>query len=125
MNKITKIFSKLCFGLLLINSAVCIANTYVFVSFTMNDEAIKAYFVEASKIGATLVMRGLIDDSFIATKAKLDELNIAYDINPELFEKYNVRQVPTIIDVQKDSIKQITGHIPLTEALRIFAEEKP
>lgn len=124
MNRIINIVSKLCW-LFLITPSISFASIYVFVSFTMNDEALKAYYIDANKIGATLVMRGLIDDSFTVTKAKLDELGIAYDINPELFDKYNVRQVPTIVEDKIDSIKQITGHIPLIEALRIFNEEAP
>ncbi len=121
-----KFFIKLLLGLCII-SGVSLAQTvttYVFVSFSLNDEALKAYYIEAEKIGAILVMRGLIDDSFTTTKAKLDELKIAYVIDPELFDKYNINQVPTIVQDNGEAIKKIIGHIPLWDAIRIFNEEE-
>ena len=98
------------------------AVTYIFVSFSMNDEALKAYYSEAQKNDATLIMKGLVNDSFTETKEKLDELNIGYDINPELFDKYEVNTVPTIIKDDDGNIKKLTGHILLSEALNIFKE---
>ena len=98
------------------------AVTYIFVSFSMNDEALKAYYSEAQKNDATLIMKGLVNDSFTETKEKLDELNIGYDINPELFDKYEVKTVPTIIKDDDGNIKKLTGHILLSEALNIFKE---
>jgi conjugal transfer pilus assembly protein TrbC len=97
--------------------------TYVFVSFSLNDEALKAYYMTAEKTGAVLVMRGLIDDSFMATKAKLEELKIEYIIDPELFVKYNVTKVPTIVQDNGDVVRKVTGHIPLLDAIKIFNEE--
>ena len=38
------------------------AGTYVFVSFSMNDESLRSYFLEAEKHGAKLVVIGLIGD---------------------------------------------------------------
>jgi hypothetical protein len=64
---------------------------YIFVSFSMNDAALRAYYKDASKLGATLVIRGLVDNSFNATKDKLSQLNISCDIDPELFTKYAVK----------------------------------
>ena len=123
-------FNKTIIKLLLIlclTPAMSVANTknlYVFVSFSLNDEALKAYYAEAEELGAVLVMRGLIDDSFLATKAKLDELKIAYNIDPELFNKYNVTRVPAIVADDGDTFKKITGHIPLSDAVKIFDEEE-
>jgi conjugal transfer pilus assembly protein TrbC len=77
----------------------------------------------AEKTGAVLVMRGLIDDSFMATKAKLEELKIEYIIDPELFVKYNVTKVPTIVQDNGDVVRKVTGHIPLLDAIKIFNEE--
>ena len=44
---------------------------YIFVSFSMNDQALKSYYLEAQKIGATLVIRGLKDNSFFKLKQRL------------------------------------------------------
>ena len=93
---------------------------YIFVSFSMNDAALQAYYKDASKIGATLVIRGLVDNSFNATKDKLVQLNISCDIDPELFTKYAVKEVPVIIRATNERIDKITGHIDLASALQIF-----
>ena len=114
--------------LVLIMSLLCLycihhtvqAKTYVFVSYSMNDGALQAYFKEAIRDKAVLVMRGLAKDSFQETKARCDKLSIAYNIDPELFDTYGVKVVPTIVRDTKGVIKKITGHIPLREALKIF-----
>ena len=98
---------------------------YIFVSFSMNDAALQAYYKDASKIGATLVIRGLVDNSFNATKDKLVQLNISCDIDPELFTKYAVKEVPVIIRATNERIDKITGHIDLASALQIFDASPP
>ncbi|KJW04509.1 type-F conjugative transfer system pilin assembly family protein [Orientia tsutsugamushi str. Sido] len=60
--------------------------TFIFVSFSMSDEALKSYFAESQKAGAQLIMRGLINNSFTQTKNKTMELGISFDIDPSLFE---------------------------------------
>ena len=98
------------------------AALYVFVSHSMGDEALKAYDREAKRHGGTLVMRGLLNDSFVQTKEKADRLKITYDINPQLFDEYQVRSVPVIVETHPTPQK-ISGHIPLKEALYAFQKE--
>ncbi|KJV52342.1 type-F conjugative transfer system pilin assembly family protein [Orientia tsutsugamushi str. Gilliam] len=52
--------------------------TFIFVSFSMSDEALKSYFAESQKAGAQLIMRGLINNSFTQTKNKTMELGISF-----------------------------------------------
>ena len=94
----------------------CFSNTYVFVSHSMGDEALKSYDQEAQKHGATLVMRGLLEDSFQKTKSKAEALKITYDINPPLFEDYGVTRVPVIVSGDH----KMTGHVKLGYALEKF-----
>jgi conjugal transfer pilus assembly protein TrbC len=101
-------------------SVLANAELYIFVSHSMNDKALQAYYKEAQSLRAKLVVRGLIDDSFLETKAKLDDLSISYDIDPNLFEKYDVQVVPTIVRDQNNRQSKVVGHIPLIEALKIF-----
>ena len=102
------------------------AGTYVFVSFSMNDESLRSYFVEAEKHGAKLVIIGLFGDKksrnrFAQTKAKMEQLRINVEINPNLFEQLNIKQVPVIAVVNKSGgIKKISGHISLSKALEIM-----
>ena len=105
------------------------AGTYVFVSFSMNDESLRSYFLEAEKHGAKLVVIGLIGDkksrnSFAQMKAKMEQVRINVEINPNLFEQLNIKQVPVIAFVNKSgSVKKISGHISLSKALEIMQTE--
>nr|WP_253308669.1 type-F conjugative transfer system pilin assembly protein TrbC [Rickettsia endosymbiont of Ceutorhynchus assimilis] len=97
---------------------------YIFVSFSMPDSALKSYDIEAEQKGVRLVMRGLKNNSFVETKAKADEIGISFDINPNLFEKYQITSVPAIIVNSEDKgVKKLTGHISLHDALEIMHKE--
>ncbi|WP_108840091.1 TrbC family F-type conjugative pilus assembly protein [Orientia tsutsugamushi] len=98
--------------------------TFIFVSFSMSDEALKSYFADSQKTGARLVMRGLINNLFTQTKNKTMELGISFDIDPSLFEKYKVDVVLVIVidDEKRGLTKKLTGHIPLATALEIMNE---
>ncbi|KJW03853.1 type-F conjugative transfer system pilin assembly protein TrbC [Rickettsia argasii] len=97
---------------------------YIFISFSMPDSALKSYYVAAERAGAKLVMRGLKNNSFLDTKAQADEIGISFDINPNLFEKYQITSVPAIIVNSEDKgVKKLTGHISLHDALEIMNKE--
>ena len=99
---------------------------YVLVSFSLNDQSLRNYFIESQRYGAKLVMRGLAGDPqgrnrFAETKAKIEKARINVDINPNLFEQFNIQQVPTIVVVDTDkTIKKVSGHITLQKALEII-----
>ncbi|WP_371254118.1 TrbC family F-type conjugative pilus assembly protein [Orientia tsutsugamushi] len=101
--------------------------TFIFVSFSMSDEALKSYFADSQQAGARLVMRGLINNSFTQTKNKTMELDISFDIDSCLFEKYKVDVVPVIVidDEKRGLTKKLTGHIPLAIALEIMENNTP
>lgn len=115
---------KLVIVCLLFASSLSFAETqtYIFVSFSMNDEALKSYYAEAQKHKAILVMRGLKDNSFQVTKDKTMKLGISFNIDPNLFEQYQIMTVPVILysDDKQLEVKRITGHIPLKDALEIM-----
>ncbi|WP_341789742.1 type-F conjugative transfer system pilin assembly protein TrbC [Rickettsia endosymbiont of Polydrusus tereticollis] len=97
---------------------------YIFISFSMPDSALKSYYVEAERAGAKLVMRGLKNNSFLDTKAKADEIGISFDIDPNLFEEYQITSVPAIIvNSEGKGVKRLTGHISLYDALEIMNKE--
>ena len=100
---------------------------YILVSFSMNDQALKDYFIEAEQHGAVLVFRGLISDgkggSFALTGKKFESLKINGDINPLIFDELAIGQVPAIVVVRKDGrIKKLAGHVPLLLALQKMGE---
>lgn len=74
-----------------------------FVSFSMPEEAIKQWLYEANILGASLNIRGLVENSMPKTMAKLQKLIAenqnqgGINIDPELFESYGIKKVPAVI----------------------------
>lgn len=107
-----------------LSAKIAQSQIYIFVSFSMPDSALKSYFIAAEQAGARLVMRGLKNNSFLDTKAKADEIGISFDIDPTLFEKYQITSVPAIIVNNEDKgVQRLTGHISLHDALEIMNKE--
>lgn len=98
--------------------------TLIFVSYSMPDGVLKTYHHQAQKSGATLVMRGLKDDSFVATQKEAKRLEITYDINPELFDEYGVTRVPTIVGIRDAVSRKVVGNIPLETARSLTMEHQ-
>jgi conjugal transfer pilus assembly protein TrbC len=68
-------------------------------------------------------MRGLKNNSFLQTKAKADELAISFNIDPNLFEQYQITSVPVIIvDNGQGRVKKLTGHIALMKAIELMEQ---
>jgi len=103
---------------------------YVFVSFSMNDTSLRSYFKEASKYKARLIMNGLVKENngsnnrFANTKAKMEKAKINVEINPNLFELLNIKEVPAIAVVTRAGIKKISGHIEIRKALEMMGEDR-
>ncbi|MBX9744159.1 MAG: type-F conjugative transfer system pilin assembly protein TrbC, partial [Chlamydiales bacterium] len=96
----------------------------VFVSFSMPLVALKNLSEEInSKLphpSTTLVIRGLVENSFKKTGEKIGQLSCGVDINPKAFEEYGVTRVPTFILVRDDKeVSRISGNVSLS-----FANEK-
>lgn len=92
----------------------------IFVSFSMPDKALQDYYLSAQKYKARLIIRGLKNNSFQETKEKIKDLGISVDIDPNLFEEYQISKVPTIVVVEKEQVKKVTGHISLAMGLEVM-----
>ncbi len=101
----------------------------VFVSLGMADEALKALSQQAKALGGVLVIRGLVENSFQKTHQRLKSLGIPIDIDPTLFERFEVTRVPSIVlaDVKDGkltgSFDKVRGNVSLKSALELFATE--
>ena len=72
----------------------------IFVSMSMPDAMLRGYAQQAKRFGATLVLRGMVNDRMSQTQAKIQQLNAAgasWQINPEAFKKFRVEKVPSIV----------------------------
>jgi conjugal transfer pilus assembly protein TrbC len=97
----------------------------IFVSFTMSGEILKNLFREAQKNEGDLVLRGLYKNSFKATALKLQKLRIEALIDPTLFEKFQVKSVPTFVlrENSSEEFKSLSGNVTFNYVLQKFKKE--
>lgn len=74
----------------------------IFVSFSMPESSLKALAdnIKLSGHKATLILRGLVDNSFKKTASKIREMEAEVEINPGSFEDYKITKVPTFVLLQ-------------------------
>lgn len=93
----------------------------IFVSFSMPKESIKSWIAQAKKVGAAVYIRGLVNNSFKDTTKAVHELVQDQPggllIDPTLFKKYAIAQVPAVIVTSGDSFDAIYGDVTLDYAL--------
>jgi conjugal transfer pilus assembly protein TrbC len=114
---------------------------YVFVSFSMPHQSLEAILHDAKKIHASVVIRGLINNSFQSTMLRIAELvktsgGDGMVLNPLWFKRFNIQSVPSVVVVPKGSMcftkdtcdqdsdyDRITGDIPITAALKMIRDK--
>ncbi len=107
------------------------ATLYVFVSLSMPKLALISLSVDAARLGATLVLKGLKDNSYKATAEYLQEMihktGGGFLIHPELFKAYAIDKVPTFV-LSKTPLNhelhfdKVSGHISVNAALEKIAQ---
>jgi conjugal transfer pilus assembly protein TrbC len=77
------------------------AKLYIFVTLAMPAQNLKALAIQAQKAGATLVLRGFVDDSMKKTTAALSTVLGAsqggVSVDPEAFDRFGVTKAPTFV----------------------------
>lgn len=102
---------------------------FVFVTLGMSDEALKVFSKQAHDMGAVLVIRGLVGNSFQKTHKRLKALGIPIDIDPTLFERFEITRVPTFVlaEIKEGQITgahdKVRGNVSIRSALELFAME--
>lgn len=69
----------------------------VFASLSMPREALKQLAAEAHRAGGVVIFRGLKDDDFIAMRKELVGLGEGFAIDPTLFARFAIVDVPTFV----------------------------
>ena len=100
-----------------------LAQLFIFVSASMPQQSIKDLGQQAQKIGAHLVFRGLVGETFPKMQSYMKELGIAAEIDPPKFDDYTVTIVPTFILTRNNISDRISGHVSLLEALDQFRKK--
>jgi type-F conjugative transfer system pilin assembly protein TrbC len=112
---------------------------YIFVSLSIPPKNLKFIALEARNHGATLVLRGLKENSYQKTAQYLQKLisetGIGMIIDPTLFTKYSVNVVPTFVLAAKEEIcpsnmnckpgrfDKLTGNVTAKFAFEKFQKE--
>lgn len=73
-----------------------------FASFSMPRKSLDRVVDQAAKVGASIVIRGTIKPGDIKGTAEaiskvLNKRNVAFLIDPVLFQKFNIKHVPTLV----------------------------
>jgi conjugal transfer pilus assembly protein TrbC len=103
------------------------SNIIIFVSFSMPKESLKTWMQEGSKIGASVVMRGLVNNSFKDTIGAIYDLIKDHQahgiaIDPTLFKKFNIDKVPAVVVVDSfENYDVVFGNVTLDYALGVIA----
>jgi type-F conjugative transfer system pilin assembly protein TrbC len=112
----------------------------LFVSSSMPATSLKEWFIQAQRFGAVVIIRGLVNNSLLATKAWLTssieqiEDKGGIEINPVAFEAFGITQVPAVV-VTTGKLQCVSnehciappfdvvyGNMSLYEALHAIAE---
>ena len=97
---------------------------YIFVSFSIPKESLKALALEAKQQNGTLVIRGLVDNSFVKTAKLFQEMGVETLLDPTLFKEYDIQVVPTFVRKHTKGYSKIAGNVSLAYALEKLKGEE-
>jgi len=105
-----------------------IAPLIAFVSFSMPEDSLKAILEQVDRVGGTVLLRGLVNNSFKDTAtvvARLvEEHGTGFGVDPKLFAKYDINTVPAfVVPNGETSFDKISGNISLVAALEALVQE--
>lgn len=96
---------------------------YAFVSMSMPENTLKEISQHVEPMGGSFVLRGFPGGTATEFAKKLIELRSIgikadFQIDPDLFEDFQVEAVPTFVYVKGDAHKKIVGNVSVPWALR-------
>ncbi len=85
---------------------------YIFVSFSMPLELLRAYADDAHRVGGILVLRGITEGKTVPEFIKTDLVklvnpvgrDVPVQIDPRLFDAFNIETVPSIVFTVNNSL---------------------
>lgn len=94
----------------------------VFVSLSMPEQSLKLWSQQVEKIGASLTIRGFVDNSIQATTQRAVKLfsesnNGGFSVDPEKFRQYKINAVPAVVLVSGQDFDVVYGDTSLEAAL--------
>ncbi|KAB8049555.1 type-F conjugative transfer system pilin assembly protein TrbC [Janthinobacterium rivuli] len=116
----------------------------VFVTFAMPEAALHKLAMQAAQLQATLLLRGLDDGSLVKTVVHVQKImgerKVAWQIDPQAFDRFAVRQAPTFVLLSAgaptqacgagscfapDAYVRVAGDVSLDYALKTIQQRAP
>lgn len=103
----------------------------VFVSFSMPNDSIQQWMGAADRHHASVLIRGLVNNSFRDTTAKVlsivkgnegQIIGTGVLLDPVAFQKYNINRVPAVVVTHGNAFDVIYGEVSLRFALNKIAD---
>lgn len=106
----------------LVMTSSCAVQLSVFVSFSMPDTLLQETLKESAQLNIPAYLNGLYRDSMSETTLKVMALskripNLNLAIDPTLFERFGIHQVPALVVDDGKAFDVIYGHLPIKEGL--------
>lgn len=80
----------------------------VFVSFSMPDAALERLVDQAARSGATLLLRGLVEDSLPKTVTRVQRVigqrNVGFQVDPQAFDRFSITATPSFVLIKDRSV---------------------
>jgi len=107
---------------------------YLLLSFSLSDETLKAYMREAQLLGAKVLFRGLVQESFKVTQERIkqllfngekpdESLLVGIGIDPVMYRTVGVAEVPAVVFVKEDRFLVASGAASVADLLILLAKE--
>ncbi|WP_242604793.1 type-F conjugative transfer system pilin assembly protein TrbC [Legionella busanensis] len=102
------------------------ATLSVLVSFSMPTNLLEETLKESSRLGIPVYLNGLYHDSIEDSALKIMALskhvpNLNLQIDPTIFERFGITEVPALIADNGATFDVIYGHLPIKEGLARMA----
>jgi len=115
---------------------------FLFASFSIPDPSLHALLKDAADLGVPVYFNGFVENSVVETEKRVraiyegEDISHGFGIDPTLFERFNVKAVPTLVSttVEMDVCEttdcsgdltpahdRIAGNVPLRRALELIA----
>lgn len=96
----------------------------VFVSLSMPVASLKSIYSDLLSVGGRMVVQGLVEGSFKKMQQKMSDLKISVDVDPTLFENYNIKSVPAVMNRLSDTeFDLLRGNTRLEWVLEEFSHK--
>ncbi|MCB1115020.1 MAG: type-F conjugative transfer system pilin assembly protein TrbC [Chlamydiia bacterium] len=96
------------------------------ISFSMPEEALLFFSKELEYYGGSFVFRGIPNNSFpefFKQIKRLRDLGLQapISIDPDLFEKFSIDGVPTLLLMSEEGVDRLVGNVPIRDSLEKFS----